>query len=198
MHRNDGHPSPLILALGDSLTAGHGLERHESFAAQLERELRKTMPDTAVINAGVSGDTSAGALRRLPDLLSSLRQRPQLAVVELGANDVLRRVPAAHLKANLETIIEELGRCGIPSLLATIEPPAFLGHLLGDYGSVFPAVAARFGLKTCRFFPEGVLGHPAMVLADRVHPNARAISMCAAAVAPHVLSALDTPNVQAA
>jgi acyl-CoA thioesterase-1 len=190
--------SPLILALGDSLTSGHGLKRHESFAAQLELRLRAVYPQAGVINAGLPGDTSAGALRRLPDLLSSLRQRPHLALVELGANDVLRRNPATQLKANLATIIEELSRCGIPSLLLTVEPPPFLGHLLGDYSTVYTAVAAKFGLKTCPFFPDGVLGHPAMVLADRVHPNARAVSLCAAGVLPHVLAALDVETLRAA
>lgn len=189
---------PVVLALGDSLTSGHGLSRDQSFAVQMERLIRETLPSAKVVNAGVSGDTSAGALRRLPAVLSSLRQRPDLAVVELGANDVLRRVPAAQLKANLSMIVEDLARCGIPSLLATMEPPPFLGHLLGDYATVYSSVAARFGLPVCPFFPEGVLGHPAMVLADRVHPNAHAISLCAAGVVPHVLAALEHSSSRAA
>ena len=189
---------PLILALGDSLTAGYGLAAQESFAAQLEQCLRMTRPAARVVNAGVSGDTSADALRRLPRVLASLRQRPALAIVELGANDLMRSIAPARIRANLEAIVEELDRCGIPALLATLEPPPMLAHFVEDYATIYAEVAARFGLSVCPFFPSGVLGHPAMVLADRLHPNAQAISLCARAVLPHVVAALDNSVRRAA
>jgi acyl-CoA thioesterase I len=185
-----GRFSPLILALGDSLTAGYGLAAHESFASQLELRMKVDLTHSRVINAGVSGDTSADALRRLPRVLSGLGQLPDLAVVELGANDLLRSVPPEMVRANLIAIVEELSRCGIPTLLATMEPPPFLGRFVDGYTSIYADVAAKFDLPTCPFFPRGVLGHPAMVLADRLHPNARAVALCAAGIAPHVRAAL--------
>ncbi|QJU60193.1 arylesterase [Sphingomonas sp. AP4-R1] len=190
--------APLILALGDSLTAGYGLAAHESFASQLEIRLGSALPGTRVINAGVSGDTSADALRRLPRLLSSLTGRPDLALVELGANDCTRGVPPAQVRANLSAIVEEFSRCAIPVLLATVEPPPFMARTLSGYLSVYTEVATRYGLPTCAFFPAGVLGHPQMVLPDRLHPNARAVALCADSVAPHVLKALGGPSARAA
>jgi acyl-CoA thioesterase-1 len=178
--------SPLILAFGDSLVAGYGLATADAFPAQLERRLRATRPDARVLNGGVSGDTTAQALRRLPALLSRLPQLPDLAI----ANDVLQGVPPARTRANLDAILTEIGRCGIPMLLATVEPPAFLRDLARAYAVIQSELAAAHGVPTCGFFPEGVFCHPQMVLADRIHPNARAIARVADAMLPTVESAL--------
>jgi len=185
------HGNPLILAFGDSLVAGYGLATTDAFPAQLQRRLRSARPEAAVINGGVSGDTTAQALRRLPALLSRLPQRPDLAIVEIGGNDVLQAVPPARTSANLDAILTEFGRCGIPVLLATVEPPPFLRAHAMAYASIQAELAARHGLPSCPFFPEGVLCHPQMVLFDRVHPNARAIARVADAMLPAVESALD-------
>jgi acyl-CoA thioesterase-1 len=179
--------SPLILAFGDSLVAGYGLAASDSFPAQLQRRLRMRDSAAAVINAGVSGDTTADALRRLPRVLSGLPARPDLAIVQLGANDVLRGLAPERTRANLDAILTELGRCGIRVLLTTVEPPAFLQARTGQYLGIHAEVAAKHSVAIGGFFPAGVLGHPEMVLFDRVHPNARAI----AAVVDHLLPKIE-------
>jgi len=185
---------PQILAFGDSLTAGYGLPAEASFAARLQALLREGRPGTIVHNAGLSGDTTDSALRRLPRVLAALPARPDLAVVELGPNDLLRGAPPARTAANLDAILLELGRCGVPVLLATFEPPPFLA---ASYGGLYASVAARHGAATHPFFPAGVLGHPDLVLADRVHPNARAIDLVARHMLPAVCAALEAASVEA-
>lgn len=177
---------PLILALGDSLVAGHGLPAADSFPAQLQASLQQQCPDVRVVNAGVSGDTTADVLRRLPRLLSALEQRPVLAIVQVGPNDVLRQVPAARVRAQLEEILLSLARCGIPTLLTTVDPPTFLRDRAAAYLGIHAGLAAEHGATVRPFFPPGVLGHADMVLADRVHPNARAIAAVVAAMLPTV------------
>jgi acyl-CoA thioesterase-1 len=189
---------PLILAFGDSLVAGYGLPLGDAFPAQLQRRLRATLPGAEVLNAGVSGDTTAGGLRRLPGVLSRLSRRPDLAIVELGANDVLQRVAPARTRANLDAILSEIGRCGIPVLLAAVEPPAFLHAHASAYLPIYGELAAKHGVRTCSFFPDGVLGHPTMVLFDRVHPNARAITRVVDAMLPVILELLPRSRSAAA
>jgi acyl-CoA thioesterase-1 len=179
-------PSPLILAFGDSLIAGYGLRPDESLPARLQARLRATRPLAQVVNAGVSGDTTEGALRRLPRVLSALPGRPDLALVQIGPNDVLRAIPPERMRAHLEAILTEFERCAIPVLMATVAAPPFLIQRTEAYAGIHEAVAARHGATTCPFFPPGVLGHPDMVLWDRVHPNARAIALVAEQLAPAV------------
>ena len=178
--------SPLILAIGDSLVAGYGLATADGFAAQLERRLRGRYSEASVRPAARSGDTSADALRRLPTILSSLRARPDLAIVQVGPNDMLRRIAPATTRANLDAILVELGRCGVPVLLTTVAPPPFLQGQARDYLGIHTEVAARHGAETWPFVPPGVLGHPQMVLGDRVHPNAAAIARVTDAMLPVV------------
>ena len=184
--------TPFVLALGDSLTAGYGLARDQSFAAQLEALLRRRHPDARVHNAGVSGDTSAGGLARLPRVLASLTQRPDLAIVELGANDLLRGIAPERMRTNLDAILSELARCGIPVLLAGMLAPPFLGAFAGRYNAVFPDLARAHGVPLYPFFLDGVVGDPALTLADRIHPNARAVGIVAGRILPHVEAALGT------
>jgi acyl-CoA thioesterase I len=193
-----GNDAPYILAIGDSLTAGYGLDRSASFAARLEALLRQQRQGAVVQNAGVSGDTTEDGLRRLPALLASLTRKPDLAIVELGANDLLRGVPPGRTRANLDAILGELDRCGIPALLATFQAPRFLGPMVSQYDGIYADLAIRHGIASAPFFPPGVLGHPALVLADRLHPNARAIEIVAKAFLPPVLAALENGQAEAA
>lgn len=188
---------PFVLAFGDSLTAGYGLASSESFPAQLQAGLRARWPAAIVRNAGVSGDTTASALARLPRVLSSLTALPDLAIVELGANDMLRGIPPERTRPNLDTILAEVARCGIPVLLASMELPSFIGAIAHAYNSVYADLAAKHRVPLQPFFPRGVMGHPEMVLRDRLHPNARAIGQVAAAMLPAVVDAL-TRRVEAA
>lgn len=177
---------PLVLAFGDSLVAGYGLPVADGFAAQLERALRIGYAAARVVNAGVSGDTSADALRRLPRVLSGLSGRPDLAIVQIGPNDVLRRLPPGQTRSNLAAILVELGRCGVPVLLTTVAPPAFLQGRADAYIGIHEELAARHGAAVQPFFPAGVLGRADMVIADRVHPNGAAIARVVEALLPAV------------
>jgi acyl-CoA thioesterase-1 len=190
--------SPYILAIGDSLTAGYGLPPSASFAAQLQGMMRRDHPDALVQNAGVSGDTTDGGLRRLPRLLASLTCKPNLAIVELGANDLLRHVPPERTRANLDQILDQLRQCGIPVLLATFEVPRFLATVAPGYDGMYAALAAKHGAAVAPFFPPGVLGHPDLVLPDGLHPNGRAIAQIAGAFLPAVTAALDRGRAEAA
>lgn len=181
---------PVILAFGDSLTAGYGLPSDASFAAQLQRALRRTRPATRVLNAGVSGDTTATGLARLPRVLSGLSARPDLAIVELGANDLLRGIDPARTRANLDAILRELDRAGIPPLVAGMMAPPFLGPFVARFNAVFPDVARAHGAPLYPFFLDGVAGDPALTLPDRLHPNARAIGIVVERILPHVDAAL--------
>lgn len=176
--------NPLILALGDSLVAGYGLAPADGFPTQLEHRLRPAWPDVRVANAGVSGDTTGDVARRLPYVLAGLDVRPALAIVQVGPNDVLRQVPPASTRMQLDAILTELGRCAIPVLLTTVAMPAFLRDRAVPYLGIHEALAARHGATICPFFPADVLGHPDMVLFDRVHPNARAICLVVDAMRP--------------
>ena len=181
---------PYILAIGDSLTAGYGLAAHEAFPAQLQSRLRRHHAAAVVQNAGVSGDSSASALARLPRLLSSLRAKPDLAIVELGANDVLRGIPLSLTRSNLDKILDELARCGIPALMAAMTAPRFLGAFAQACDAVYRDLAAKHRVPVHPFYPPGVLGDPALALPDRLHPNAQAITLIAGHMLPAVLGAI--------
>lgn len=189
---------PFILAFGDSLTAGYGLAPPEAFPRQLEALLRERHPTASVANAGVSGDTSAGGRGRLARVLAGLTAKPDLAIVELGANDLLRAIAPARMGDNLDWVVGELARCGIPVLLAGMWAPPFLGAFAARYNAVFPAVAARHGAALYPHFLDGVMGDPALTLRDRIHPNARAIGIVAARILPHVEAALASGERRAA
>lgn len=189
---------PLVLAFGDSLTAGYGLSAAQSFPAQLEARLRRHRPGALVMNAGLSGDTTGAALARLPRVLSSLRQRPDLAIVELGANDLIRGLPPEGTRANLHAILDELARCGIPALVAGMRPPPFLGPDFAAFcEALYAGAAARTGAAHYPHFLDGATG-PGMTIADRLHPNARAIGIVADRILPAVEAALDAQAARAA
>ena len=191
-------PHPNILAFGDSLTAGYGLAPDQSFPRQLEVLLRAQYPQAVVQTAGVSGDTSAGGRARLPRVLARLAARPDLAIVELGANDLLRGIAPERMRDNLDAILTELARCGIPVLLAGMWAPPFLGAFAERYNRVFPSLAKAHRVPLYPFFLAGVAGDPALTLADRIHPNAQAIGLVARRILPQVEAALTGSGRQAA
>lgn len=182
-----GAPRVDVLAFGNSLVAGHGLARADAFPVRLEALLRERRPGAQVIAAGRSGDTSADGLARLPRTLASLDRRPELAILELGANDVLRARPPERMEADLSRMLDEFGRCGIPVLLAGLElPPLPALPWAARYNAVFPALAARHGVALDPHFLRGVAGVPGLTLADGLHPNARAIGVVARRILPIV------------
>ena len=188
----DDPTGPTILAFGDSLTAGYGLLPDQSFPAQLEALLRRDRRAARVLNAGVSGDTTASGRARLSGVLSRLPVRPDLAIVALGANDLLRGVAPPRMRENLDAILHAFADCRIPVLLAGMMAPPFLAGFAHAFDRVFPDMAAQHRVPLYPFFLDGVVGDPTLVLADGLHPNARAIGIVASRILPHVEAALDS------
>lgn len=178
---------PLVVAFGDSLFAGYGLEPSQGFAPALERALVKRGVRARVVNAGVSGDTTAAGLARLGFTLDGLPRKPDLVIVGLGANDMLRGLSPAQTRANLEAILAELKRRGVPAALTTMMAAPNLGE---DYARAFNPIYADLARSTGAglypFFLEGVAGQPEKLLPDGMHPNARGIVEIAARLAPAV------------
>jgi acyl-CoA thioesterase I len=160
----------IIVALGDSLTAGLGVASDEAYPALLEARARKAGFDYRVVNAGVSGDTSAGGLRRLDWVL---RSRPDVVIVALGSNDGLRGLPVAALRDNLTTIVTRLRAAGARVLLVGMRvPPNYGAAYAGDFAEVFGSVALRTSVAFLPFLLEGVAGDPTLNQPDGIHPNA--------------------------
>jgi acyl-CoA thioesterase-1 len=182
---------PLILAFGDSLTAGYQLDPGLGFAPQLQATLRRHGIAARVADGGVSGDTSAAGRARLSWALDGLGAKPDLVIVELGANDMLRSVDPAETERNLDAILAELKRRDIPVLLAGMRAarnadPAYLRRFEG----IFPALAAKHGAAFYPFFLDGVAAAEGMTLADGMHPNFRGVKVIVARIAGPVKGAL--------
>ena len=182
----------VILALGDSLTAGYRIAGRDSFPSRLEAALRRAGIDARVINGGVSGDTSAGGLRRLDWLMAS---RPALVIVELGANDGLRGIDPAVTRRNLDRIVAAVKARGARVLLAGMLAPPNLGReFSGTFNAVFPAVAKKHSVPLYPFFLDGVAGNPALNLPDGMHPNPAGVAVIVERILPYVLRALEVPR----
>jgi len=177
-----------ILALGDSLTAGYGMDQKDAFPVQLQAALRGAGHDVTVINAGVSGDTSAGGRSRLEWLLSP---DVDAVIVELGANDGLRGVDPAETRENLDWILAKLDEKGLPTLLTGMQAPPNLGQ---DYGHEFNAMylelAQKYGVLLDPFFLEGVAAVPALNQKDGIHPNADGVVVIVNRMLPTVMELL--------
>lgn len=176
-----------ILALGDSLTAGLGLPAGQGFAPQLQRALEESGVEAQVIDAGVSGDTTAGGLARIE---WALADAPDLVILELGANDMLRGIDPAETRANLDAMLAQLRAAGARVLLAGMRAAPNLGR---DYIAAFEAIygdlAAKHEVPLYPFFLEGVATDPTLNLADGLHPNEAGVREIVRRILPHVLAA---------
>jgi acyl-CoA thioesterase I len=173
---------PRVVCLGDSLTAGYGLGLDEAYPARLGERLRDAGVDYEVINAGVSGDTSAGGLRRLD---WSLDGDVQVLIVALGANDGLRGLPTKDLRANLAQIIETAQARHVRVILAGMEaPPNFGATYTRDFRAVYRELAHSYDVVLVPFFLEGVAGVPALNQSDGIHPTAEGQRRVAATLWP--------------
>ena len=183
--------APLIWAFGDSLTAGYGLPPAQGFTAQLQAALRGQGVAATVRNGGVAGDTAAQGRARLSWGLRGLKRPPDLVIVELGANDMLRGLPVAQARENLDAILAELRRRRIPVLLAGMRAAPNMG---ADYARAFegmyPALARRHGVALYPFFLDGVAGRRGLFQADGLHPNARGVAVLVRRIVPAVRRAL--------
>jgi acyl-CoA thioesterase-1 len=174
----------VIVALGDSLTAGLGVAPDEAYPALLEARLRREKLGYHVVNAGVSGDTSAGGRRRVDWVL---RTKPEVVIVALGANDGLRGLPVDELRDNLEAIVRRVQGAGARVLLAGMRvPPNYGDEYARAFAAVFPEVARRTGAALAPFLLDGVAGHARLNQADGIHPTAEGHKLIAASLWPRL------------
>jgi acyl-CoA thioesterase-1 len=160
---------PRIVAFGDSLTAGLGVAADEAYPARLQRRLDEHGLHYRVINAGVSGDTTAGGLRRVDWVLKS---RPDLVILELGANDGLRGLDLQETKANLERIIRRCQAASVRVVLAGMKlPPNYGIEYTKGFEAIFPALAKQYRVTLIPFFLDGVAGSASLNQADGIHPT---------------------------
>lgn len=160
---------PRIVAFGDSLTAGLGVAQEEAYPAQLQRRLEAAGYKYRVINAGVSGDTTAGGVRRIDWVLNS---KPSIVILELGANDGLRGIDPAQTRANLETIIGRLQAAGVTVVLAGMKlPPNYGKDYTGRFAAIYPDLAAKYRIPLMPFFLDGVAAREVLNQADGIHPT---------------------------
>lgn len=182
---------PLVLAFGDSLTAGYGLDHGLGFAPQLQATLRRHGIKAEVIDGGVSGDTSEAGKARLGWTLDGLERKPDLVALELGANDMLRGLDPGLTEANLDAMLIELKRRQIPVLLAGMRAapnldPAYIER----FDALYPTVARRHGVPLYPFFLEGVAAQPGLQLPDGMHPSFEGVKRVVTGITPAVKQAL--------
>lgn len=184
-------PERRILAFGDSLFAGYGLADGQGYPDVLQAALRARGINASVVDAGVSGDTTAAGLQRLNFVLDAQRAPPELAIVELGGNDLLRGIAPAQTRDNLTAILTELQRRKIPVLLMGMRAPPNLGEAyVAEFDGIYPALAKLFGAALVPFFLESVYDKPALIQQDRIHPTAEGIEKIVAATVDQVAAAL--------
>jgi len=181
----------VIVAFGDSLVAGWGLPAEKSFPRQLEAALMARGVAARVVDAGVSGETTAGGRARL-DWTFDGHPGASLAILELGANDgPLRGLDPAQTEANLDAMLAALKRRDIPVLLAGMRAPPNLGaDYIEAFDAIYPRLAARHGVMLYPFFLDGVATVPRLNQADGIHPNADGVAVIVARILPFVLRAL--------
>jgi acyl-CoA thioesterase I len=176
---------PKLVVLGDSLTAGYGLPQEQAFPVRLEAWLKQNGVNVKVINAGVSGDTSAGGLSRL-DWAIGVPPAPY-AIVALGANDGLRGLSPAALEQNIDRIVERLKARNVKVLLAGMYAPRNYGRdYASEFDGAFERVARRHGVPLYPFFLDGVAAEPGLNQGDGIHPNARGVEVMVERIGPHV------------
>lgn len=181
--------APLkILALGDSLTAGYNLPADASFPAQLQKALRDKGLQATVINAGVSGDTTAGGLARLD---WALADKPSHALVALGANDMLRGLSPEEAKSNLDTIITRLKQADVKVMLVGMLAAPNLGSEYGRrFNAIFPDLAKKHDVPLYPFFLDEVANNPKLNLGDGIHPNRDGVATMVRKMLPQILGFL--------
>jgi acyl-CoA thioesterase-1 len=173
-----------VVFLGDSLTAGYGLPADESFPSRVATLLESEGKPVRIVNAGVSGDTTAGGLARLDWLL---RQEPDVLVVCLGGNDGLRGLPLETTEAHLAEIIDRAKASGARVLLVGLKlPPSYGVEYTGRFEAIYPALARAKDVPLVPFLLEGVGGDPTLNLADGIHPNAAGQELLARNVLPQI------------
>lgn len=177
----------LVVAFGDSLYAGYNLDQGKGLAPVLERLLTAHGVKAQVVNAGVSGDTTAAGLARLAFTLDGLPRKPDLVLVGLGGNDMLRGLSPKETRANLDAILADLQKRGIAVLLTgMIASPNMGPDYAAAFNPIYPDLAKRYGATLYPFMLDGVIGNRALQLPDGIHPNDKGVAIIAARIAPLV------------
>lgn len=180
-----------IVALGDSLFTGYGLEPGQSYPARLEAALRARGLNARITNAGVSGDTTAGGLGRLDFTLNSLQKPPALVIISLGGNDMLRGLPPEATRKNLDEMLGKLKARGIPVvLLGMLSAPNLGADYRGQFDPIYPALAKKYGATLVPFFLQPLVGRPDLIQADRIHPTLPGIDLMVETTVQAVAGAL--------
>ena len=183
---------PLVLAFGDSLTAGYGLEQGLGFAPQLQATLRRQGIAAEVIDGGVSGDTSEAGKARLGWTLDGLNRKPDLVILELGANDMLRGLDPKLTETNLDIMLAELKRRQIPVLLVGMRAaPNLDPAYVSKFEAIYPSLARKHGTALYPFFLDGVAAQPGMQLPDGMHPTFQGVKRIVTGIAPAVKQAIE-------
>ncbi|MEE4146540.1 MAG: arylesterase [Halieaceae bacterium] len=178
-----------ILVLGDSISAAYGMSLEQGWVSLLARQLADTEPPTGVINASISGETTTGGLRRLPDLLSE--HAPSLVIIELGANDGLRGYPIKQLRANLQNMVQLSRDSGAEVMLVAMEiPPNYGSRYTADFRDSYTEVARNTGSTLAPFLLDGVATDPALMQPDGIHPAVAAQPLLLQNILPSIHSAL--------
>lgn len=168
-----------VVFLGDSLTAGYQLPKERAYPALVAKKIADAGLAWEVVNAGISGDTTAGALRRAPAALANAK----LVVVAIGCNDGLRGQPIESMKQNIDSILAAARAQSVPALLVQMEVPPNYGPKFSQaFHDVFPELAKKHQVPLVPCFLEGVAGEPDLNLPDGIHPNARGHTLIAESV----------------
>lgn len=177
----------VVLAYGDSLTAGYQLPPGQGFAPQLEKALKAKGHDVTVVGAGVSGDTSTQGRARMNWVLAGMKQKPDLVVLELGANDMLRGQSPRTARENIDAMVKAFKAKGARVLLAGMRANPALGKpYVAEFEGLFPAVAKANGVALYPFFLDGVAAQRGLLLGDGMHPNAKGVTQIVGRILPAV------------
>ena len=180
-----------VLALGDSLFAGYGLGPGESYPAHLEAALKARGTPVRIVNAGVSGDTTADGLARVDFVLKGMSTKPTLAIISLGGNDMLRAVPPAETRKNLEAILAKFKAAKVPVVLLQLLAAPNLGKDYADqFNPIYPELAKQYGAKLVPFWLAPLQGHPELLQGDHIHPTLPGIDKLVDATAGQIEDAI--------
>jgi acyl-CoA thioesterase I len=180
-----------ILALGDSLFAGYGLAPGQSYPAHLDAALNARGVPAHVVNAGVSGDTTADGLARVDFVLKGMNPKPALAIISLGGNDMLRAVPPAETRKNLAAILTKFKAAKVPVVLLQLLAAPNLGKEYSDqFNPIYPELAKQYGATLVPFWLAPLQGHPELLQGDHIHPTLPGIDKLVAATVDRVAGAL--------
>ncbi len=180
-----------ILALGDSLFAGYGVEQSQSYPARLEAALKARGINAKIVNAGVSGDTTAGGLQRLDFVLNGMKTPPALVIVSLGGNDMLRGLPPAQTRSNLDELLTKLDQRNVPVvLMGMVSAPNWGPDHTKAFNAIFPELARKHRAGLVPFLLDAVIGKPELIQSDRIHPTAGGIDLMVGATVDTVAGAV--------